>query len=779
MNPNETPSGPSQYQRKLARQRQLELMEANASGMAPTMELDTAALVETEGGGSYLRARSNNAAAVGATMATSAGTTGERPNLMLQTGGASLFERRSGDDDNLSPAVNLMDHDTGIYKESSKSSFFGSVSSSLRSMTNFSVGSSETRPIRRESKMDPMMDASPAEPDFIGDSFVAASIKSRGSPFAACRTVFAAIFAAICNCLGAVVVLFRQGCSTIMYRTRGIASHKPNHRRRRLCLLGFAGSFVVVGAILLALRLTGHKTIQNIRHRISDSALRKENDARFNLIYDAILAKGASHRDKFLDLMSPEYHALRWVAYSDEARIEPTNPLLLQRYALAVMYYTSYIAFQVDHGNQPPVVRGKEQWEGVPTSGWTRSDYWLQKKGHCKWWGVTCEHELVTNSKGKVENVTHADMTGKIMNINLTQNGVMGTISPEIKAFESLTGLDLSGNKISGTFPWQLAKMSWLKKLYLHKNQMTGTITGEIGSMGGLEELRLSHNQFTGPIPMEINRCYSLKTLALNHNQLTGSVPAISDTLQHLYHVYLNHNKLSGHFPYSIFKAEKLKDLYLNDNLISGTIPPEIKVLRHLRHFHAENNKIGGTIPYRLFDNWNHLDEITLQNNRLEGTLPADMGSEMRLRVVRLDQNQLKGSIPLAWDQMYGLEQLHLQDNALVGPIPPVVSNMTSLKELWLNNNGLTGSIPTELGGATNLLTLYLESNHFTGRVPTELGELTKLEALRLHHNKEVKGFIKGPICELTKQPSGKLASLVADCHTGNVMSCECCTKCV
>ena len=707
--PPSTPSRSkqSQYQRRLARQRQLELMEAAASGTAPAMELDTSSFAESES--SFLRSRAANVDR----RAGRPSNVSYSPSKSSSSnrGAAGLFNQRR-DTDGLS-AVNLMDHDTGIYTQSSTSS---SIMEYMRHL--FLTRSGRTT--------DHHLDASP-DMDYIG----------------------------------ADKPMHTSRCTAPLMISLKTAMQDKRTRRRVFTAL----------AAILVLVLTAGLTISSRSNHLSEKALRAQNDARFNEILDHIVMQGVSHTKVFLDTSSPEHMAIRWIAYSDPAHLDPADPMILQRYALAVFYYSSYAEFQKKAGEQGAIEVGDKQWEGVPNPGWVRKDFWMTKKGHCSWWGVYCDPLDGLEPMFRPP----LDENKPIIGLNLTRNHVYGTLPPEFKALEHLETLDLSHNKISGAFPWQIGRMFRLEKLWLHANQMTGTIPKEIGLMEGVTDIRLGNNQIKSSIPVEISRLYNLHTLALDNNKLTGSIPDLTP-LHRLNAVYLNDNFLGGAFPYSLSKLTSLFEIHLNNNQITGTIPPEMEVVRHLRKFAVEHNRIGGVVPDGMFVAMNHLKELTMQNNQFTGPLPDEMGSEARLTLVRFDYNQLTGSIPLAWDNMASLEMLHLQHNKLNGNVPDIIGNMTSLRELWLNDNELTGRLPSGIGLASQLRTLYIENNKFADRVPTEIGMLQNLHTMRMFHN-NIKGFMPDEVCDLVAFYSLKV--LAADCGIGgNIMKCDCCTKC-
>ncbi len=81
------------------------------------------------------------------------------------------------------------------------------------------------------------------------------------------------------------------------------------------------------------------------------------------------------------------------------------------------------------------------------------------------------------------------------------------------------------------------------------------------------------------------------------------------------------------------------------------------------------------------------------------------------------------------------VDVLVLNNNGLNGTLPAQIGGLTALTELYLSGNQLSGSIPTEIGGLTALTELYLSGNQLSGSIPTEIGGLTALTELYLPGN--------------------------------------------
>lgn len=99
-------------------------------------------------------------------------------------------------------------------------------------------------------------------------------------------------------------------------------------------------------------------------------------------IYGEVLLPGV--QVSAMDQSSAEYKGLQFIATEDTFGLEPTkDPRLLERFALAVLYYSTNGA------------------------GWTDSFRWLTGADHCNWHQVNCNAEdRVTKLDGTLNNVT-------------------------------------------------------------------------------------------------------------------------------------------------------------------------------------------------------------------------------------------------------------------------------------------------------------------------------------------------------------------------------------
>ena len=68
------------------------------------------------------------------------------------------------------------------------------------------------------------------------------------------------------------------------------------------------------------------------------------------------------------------------------------------------------------------------------------------------------------------------------------------------------------------------------------------------------------------------------------------------------------------------------------------------------------------------------------------------------------------------------VSDINLNNNQLEGQIPAELGQLAALTRLDLNNNQLSGPIPAELGQLAALTILYLHHNQLSGPSPAELG---------------------------------------------------------
>ena len=106
------------------------------------------------------------------------------------------------------------------------------------------------------------------------------------------------------------------------------------------------------------------------------------------------------------------------------------------------------------------------------------------------------------------------------------------------------------------------------------------------------------------------------------------------------------------------------------------------------------------------------------------GVTTDDVG---RVTSLQLRENRLSGSIPAELGRLGGLGVLEISSNHLSGPIPPELGRLSGLGVLNLSLNRLNGPVPMELGDLANLRVLGIGGNELSGCIPASLSSVRQL----------------------------------------------------
>ena len=387
------------------------------------------------------------------------------------------------------------------------------------------------------------------------------------------------------------------------------------------------------------------------------------------------------------------------------------------------------------------------------------------------------------------------DAAGRVIGLELGENGLTGAIPKELGNLDRLERLVLWGHPLGGGIPAELGGLIRLEELILNGNNLSGPIPAELGRLTNLKVLRAAQNNLTGPIPASLGNLSRLESLTLGSNNLSGPIPAELSRLTDLQHLGLLGNNLSGPIPAELGRLTSLEELWLNSNNLSGPIPAELGRLTSLEELLLNSNNLSGPIPTEL-GRLTSLELLWLNSNNLSGQIPAELGRLTSLERLALSYNLLSGELPASLTGLRRLWDFFFNDNAGLcapsttafqewldgirttrgltcgSPVEPItdrealvslyfgtngsrwsrnanwfsrepLSEWYGVKtdengrviELELHNNGLQRRIPTALGSLTQLERLDFSGNNLNGGVPAELGNLTRLEQLDLSGN--------------------------------------------
>jgi hypothetical protein len=214
---------------------------------------------------------------------------------------------------------------------------------------------------------------------------------------------------------------------------------------------------------------------------------------------------------------------------------------------------------------------------------WLQNDMWLSDLHECDWY-----NRLGLDPCNRVEQMEV---------LRISDNGLQGTLAPELSILSSLFELTLSDNMITGTFPADYSSLSELDTFVVAFNQFEGTLPGFFFKFPDMVYWDIAYNRFEGPLPNDIpEKMPDLQVMMMENNDISGTIPSNLGTLN-LRRVHMDGNRLSGTIPTELGAPPRLKQLYLHDNALTGTVPTEFAQLDVLQaltlHF---NDKLEGNL---------------------------------------------------------------------------------------------------------------------------------------------------------------------------------------
>ncbi|KAG5551541.1 hypothetical protein RHGRI_009823 [Rhododendron griersonianum] len=177
----------------------------------------------------------------------------------------------------------------------------------------------------------------------------------------------------------------------------------------------------------------------------------------------------------------------------------------------------------------------------------------------------------------------------------------------------------------------------------------------------------------------------------------------------------------------------------------------------HVTNIQLKALNLRGTLPAE-FANLTFLEEIDLTRNYINGTLPTNF-AKLPLTILGLLGNRINGSIPREIGDIATLEELVLLDNQLGGPLPQSLGSLTRLRRLLLSANNFTGAIPEEYSKLTNLTDFRIDGSTLSGKIPDMIGNWTKIERLDMQGT-SVSGPIPSTISELINLEELRISDL-------------------
>ena len=381
-------------------------------------------------------------------------------------------------------------------------------------------------------------------------------------------------------------------------------------------------------------------------------------------------------------------------------------------------------------------------YEATGGDSWTDNANWLTERDLREWHGVSAHQ-------------------GKVSDLRLRENNLVGTIPPELGGLDELFSLSLNGNRLSGPIPPELSKFRGLRDLFLYRNaEVSGHLPPELGYTGGLQYLGISGTSLTGPVP----RTFANLDLIRFHFDRDGvCIPADLETwLKTVPETEEDHtictDKITVDPSTLYFEAPPLGD---TARLTAALLTAEGDTVHDATVTWSSANANVATVDSTgLVTAVDYgTTQVTATSDSLTATAEVEVVLTLTDRQVLDSIHQLmrgaswtdttnwRSDEPLS--EWYGVETndagkvvgLSLGNNGLAGPIPDLLAELGDLVTLDLSRNALTGEIPSGLGELPQLHSLVLNDNALEGRLPTSMGSLAALRYLHIGTN-ELSGVV-------------------------------------
>ncbi|WP_192350838.1 PKD domain-containing protein [Algoriphagus sp. Y33] len=302
-------------------------------------------------------------------------------------------------------------------------------------------------------------------------------------------------------------------------------------------------------------------------------------------------------------------------------------------------------------------------------SGWTNKTGWTTAGSPpdvSGWYGIT------------------VDGAGHVVELNLQNNNLVGTLPTAISGLTYLNSLNVDGNHLTGAIPATLGSMTGLSQLLLSNNEFSGAIPTQLGSITNLVYLNISYNPLlVSTIPAQLGNLSQLQVLLLTYSNLTGGIPTSFGNLTSLHTLYLTGNNLTGPIISQINQMSSLSYLQLGANKLSGAIPATLLSLPHLEGLFLYDNQFSGSLPGGTA-NFTGLKSFVAYGSGLSGTIPAWLGEQKMLNTFNIGYNGFSGELPpgLMGEGPYKLEFRTNNNPGLKGKLPEKVSAVTGLVDI-------------------------------------------------------------------------------------------------
>ena len=157
------------------------------------------------------------------------------------------------------------------------------------------------------------------------------------------------------------------------------------------------------------------------------------------------------------DPQGPQARALNWLSLNANV-MEYSDERVVQRFALATIFYST---------------------DGPST--WTNTSGWVTDAHECTWYFAFPPEQTIDHCDGD-----------ELQILQLEENGMSGTLPPEVGLLSGLRVLRLVRGALSGAIPSTVGLLTMLQELAFFYNTFTGTVPTTVGLLTKLTSLDFS-----------------------------------------------------------------------------------------------------------------------------------------------------------------------------------------------------------------------------------------------------------------------------------------------
>ena len=379
---------------------------------------------------------------------------------------------------------------------------------------------------------------------------------------------------------------------------------------------------------------------------------------------------------------------------------------------------------------------------------WTNNTNWVSEAHLGQWHGVS------------------TDESGRVNNLELVDNNLVGPIPSEVGDLDKLRWLELSGNKLNGSIPSEIGNLNNLWSLWLDYNALSGEIPDELGSLTNLTQMSLERNpDLFGALPLTIINltmeylylggtgiCAPSTTefqtwlSTLRTHEVADCAEVDVEALTALYSATNgpnwtnNDNWLSGAplidwYGVTTDETGRVEGLSLPDNNVQGVLPPEIVELSNLTTLNLSGNAgLSGQLPSRM-------TVLAMESLNLDGTgLCARKDAGIQDWLNSIPDRSVDDCAELDTDALVALVGLYATTGG------PTWTN----NENWLSQAPLAAWFGVTADADGRVTGLDLSDNNLSGALPSSLNKLANLKEIDLGSNNGLVGPMPESLTQLT-----------------------------